>query len=193
MRVNEKSGFDSQHGKEILRFVTVSRPSMEHAKSPNQWIPVAISPEGKAVRAWSWPFISILCWGQYIHPYLRFGGTRIRLRVRSLDFFNLPNPSIRTMALESTQPLTEMSTRNLPGSKERPVRMADNLTTICEPTVYKTWEPRRLTILRAYMACYRDSFIFFIYLRLPTSLHGVVFSCVGGGGATLPFYWNSVF
>jgi hypothetical protein len=33
-----------------------------------------------------------------------------------VDFFNLPNPSSRTMALESTQPLTEMSTRNLPGS-----------------------------------------------------------------------------
>jgi hypothetical protein len=32
-----------------------------------------------------------------------------------LDFFNLPNPSSRTMALGSTQPLTEMSTRNLPG------------------------------------------------------------------------------
>jgi hypothetical protein len=32
-----------------------------------------------------------------------------------VDFFNLPNPSTRTMALGSTQPLTEMSTRNLPG------------------------------------------------------------------------------
>jgi hypothetical protein len=30
-------------------------------------------------------------------------------------FFNWPNPSSRTMALGSTQPLTEMSTRNLPG------------------------------------------------------------------------------
>jgi hypothetical protein len=30
-------------------------------------------------------------------------------------FFNLPNCSSRTMALGSTQPLTEMSTRNLPG------------------------------------------------------------------------------
>jgi hypothetical protein len=28
-------------------------------------------------------------------------------------FSNLPNPSGRNMALESTQPLTEMSTRNL--------------------------------------------------------------------------------
>jgi hypothetical protein len=32
-----------------------------------------------------------------------------------IEFFNLPNPSIRTMALGSTQPLTEMRTRNLPG------------------------------------------------------------------------------
>jgi hypothetical protein len=32
-------------------------------------------------------------------------------------FFNVPNPSSRTMALGSTQPLTEMSTRNLPRGK----------------------------------------------------------------------------
>jgi hypothetical protein len=50
-------------------------------------------------------------------------------------FFNLPNPSSRTMALRSTQPLTEISTVNLPGSKGRPVHRADNLTTIYEPTV----------------------------------------------------------
>jgi hypothetical protein len=31
------------------------------------------------------------------------------------DFFNLPNPSSRTLAPGSTQPLTEMCTRNLPG------------------------------------------------------------------------------
>jgi hypothetical protein len=40
------------------------------------------------------------------------------------------------MALGSTQPLTEMSTMNLPGGKGRPVRKADNLTAICEPIVY---------------------------------------------------------
>jgi hypothetical protein len=39
------------------------------------------------------------------------------------------------MALGSTQPLTEMSTRNRPGGKGRPVRKADNLTTILEPIV----------------------------------------------------------
>jgi hypothetical protein len=32
------------------------------------------------------------------------------------------------MVLGSTQPLTEMSTRNLPGGKGRPVRKANNLT-----------------------------------------------------------------
>jgi hypothetical protein len=39
------------------------------------------------------------------------------------------------MALESTQPVTEMSIRNVPGGKERPARKADNLTVICEPIV----------------------------------------------------------
>jgi hypothetical protein len=36
------------------------------------------------------------------------------------------------MALGSTQPLAEMSTRNLSGGKVRPVRKADILTAICE-------------------------------------------------------------
>jgi hypothetical protein len=35
------------------------------------------------------------------------------------------------MALGSTLHLTEMSTRNLPGAKERPARKADNLTADC--------------------------------------------------------------
>jgi hypothetical protein len=48
-----------------------------------------------------------------------------------ITLFNLPNLSSRTMALVSTQPLTEMSTRNLPGAKGWPARKADNLTAIC--------------------------------------------------------------
>jgi hypothetical protein len=39
------------------------------------------------------------------------------------------------MALGSTQPLREMSTRNLRGDKGRPARKADNLTAVCEPTL----------------------------------------------------------
>jgi hypothetical protein len=37
------------------------------------------------------------------------------------------------MVLESTKPLTEISTRNLPWGKGRPERKADNLTAIREP------------------------------------------------------------
>jgi hypothetical protein len=65
------------------------------------------------------------------------------------------------MTLGSTQPLTEMSIRNLPGVKGgRPARKASNLTAICEPIIYKMWKPRRLTTLWASKASYRDSFTF---------------------------------
>jgi hypothetical protein len=51
-----------------------------------------------------------------------------RLRVR------IP---LRSLALGSTQPLTEMSTRNLPEGKGRPARKANNPSAICEPIVKK--------------------------------------------------------
>jgi hypothetical protein len=52
-----------------------------------------------------------------------------------VDFFNLFNPSSCTMALGSTHPLTEMSTRKFPGGKKRPARRADNLASIYVPNV----------------------------------------------------------
>jgi hypothetical protein len=67
------------------------------------------------------------------------------------------------MAMGSTQPLTDKRTRNIPGVKERPAHKADTLTAICEPTVYKMWEPWRLTTLWASTTCYMDSFIFFTF------------------------------
>jgi hypothetical protein len=70
------------------------------------------------------------------------------------------------MAMGSTQPLAEMSTRNRPGSKRQPVLGADNLTAICEPTVCKRWESRRLATLWAFRACYRDSFTF-TFMSIP--------------------------
>jgi hypothetical protein len=63
---------------------------------------------------------------------------------KTVPVSNLPNPSDRTMALGSTQPLTEMSTRNLkkkkkkkkkPGGKVRQARRADNLAAISSPFV----------------------------------------------------------
>jgi hypothetical protein len=52
-----------------------------------------------------------------------------------IGFFNWPNTSSHTIDLGSTQPLTEMSTRNLSGGKEQPARKGDNLTAICDPIV----------------------------------------------------------
>jgi hypothetical protein len=52
-----------------------------------------------------------------------------------IGFLNWPNSSSRTMALGWTQPLTEISTRNLPGDKGRSACGADNLTAISKPIV----------------------------------------------------------
>jgi hypothetical protein len=83
------------------------------------------------------------------------------------------------MALGSTQPLTEMSTRNFPGGKGRPAHKADNFTAICEPTVWKMWGPRRLTTLWTFTACYRDSFFYFYpYMPHACLLHSSRRICV---------------
>jgi hypothetical protein len=52
------------------------------------------------------------------------------------------------MALGSTQPLTEMRTRNLHEGKMRPARRADNLA-----ECLKMWEPQPLASLTATTAC----------------------------------------
>jgi hypothetical protein len=63
---------------------------------------------------------------------LQAGRSRVRFPMRSLDW---PNPCSRTTSLRSIQPVTEMSTRNLPGGKGSSACKADNLTAICEPIV----------------------------------------------------------
>jgi hypothetical protein len=74
---------------------------------------------------------SVVDWG----AMLQAGRSQVRVPMNSLDFFNWPNPSSRTMALGSTQLLTDMSTWNFPVGRGRPTRKAENLTTICEPIV----------------------------------------------------------
>jgi hypothetical protein len=83
------------------------------------------------------------------------------------------NPSIRTMALGSTQPLTEMSTRNLSECKKRPGHRADNLAAICEPNALKLWDPRPLAHLRVSTACTWMILPFYTLLDFP-----IKFSCV---------------
>jgi hypothetical protein len=90
---------------------------------------------------------SVIGWG----TTLQAGRSRVRFPMTSLDF------SVYLIFPAALWPLTEMSIRNLPGGKWRPTRKADNLTDICEPIVWKMWEPRRLTTLWAFKACYRDS------------------------------------
>jgi hypothetical protein len=65
---------------------------------------------------------------------LKTGRSPVRIP-DEVDIFNLPNPCSRTMALGSTRPLSEMSTRNHPGGKKRPALKADNFAAIYEPNV----------------------------------------------------------
>jgi hypothetical protein len=76
---------------------------------------------------------------------LQAGRSPVRV-LDEVEFFNLLNISSRIMALVSTQPLTDMSTRNLPGGKKRPALRDDDLAAICEPNVRKCgslnlWQP----------------------------------------------------
>jgi hypothetical protein len=62
--------------------------------------------------------------------------------------FHLRNPSGRTMALESTQPLTEMSTRNISwGSKGGRCVGLTTLPHSCADCL-EIWEPQPLGTLR---------------------------------------------
>jgi hypothetical protein len=92
---------------------------------------------------------------------LQAGRLWVRFLIRLLDFLiDLIVPAA-TMSLGSTQPLTEISTRNLLGGKGRSARKTDKLTANCEPIIWKMWEPRRLKTLWASMACYRIVFYSF--------------------------------
>jgi len=62
---------------------------------------------------------------------LQAGSSRVRLPDGVIGFFNWYNPSGRTMALELTQTLTEISTRNVSLGYRRPVRRADITTFMC--------------------------------------------------------------
>jgi hypothetical protein len=57
------------------------------------------------------------------------------IRDEIIGFFSSPNLSSHTVAFRSTQPLTEISTKNGPAGKGRDAYVDDNLAAICEPIV----------------------------------------------------------
>jgi hypothetical protein len=82
-----------------------------------------------------------------------------------VDFFMLPNPSSFTMAPGSTQPLTKMSTRNLPGGKSG---QCAGLTTL-SPSVSRMSENVRASTSRnpkGHHGLYRDNFTLLTLLQL---------------------------
>jgi hypothetical protein len=103
-----------------------STPKMESTRSSEKLVDFQTDYTALGARG------SVVGWGTMLQAW------RSPVRIPDeVDFFNLPNPSSRIMALGSTQPLTEMSTRKLPVGKKLPARRADNLAAIYKPNVWK--------------------------------------------------------
>jgi hypothetical protein len=96
----------------------------------------------------------LFCWVQLqiVRRHIYGWGTATSWKVtvsipdEVIGFFNLPNPSSLTVVLESTQSLTEMSTRNLWEGKEWPACKADSLTSVS----WLSWKCRSLKISQTF-------------------------------------------
>jgi hypothetical protein len=71
--------------------------------------------------------------------------TQLGVPDKVIEYFNLPNPSSRTMALGLTQPVTEMRTSTFSSGVKRGRRVR----LICEQIVWTMWDPQRLTTIYA--------------------------------------------
>ena len=83
-------------------------------------------------RLWIYCNLSIRVGVRGDYSWLRHCATSLKVMSSIpdgfIEIFHWHNPSGRAMSLGLTQPLTEMSTRNISWGYRRPVRRADNLT-----------------------------------------------------------------
>jgi hypothetical protein len=80
------------------------------------WVLVTDSPEVSLSFLWAPPG---KC--SWLRHYATSRSVAVSIPVEVIGFFNCTNSFRRTMALGSIQPLTEVSTKNIPGGKGRPV------------------------------------------------------------------------
>jgi hypothetical protein len=96
----------------------------------NYWNHYQADGESQTVKHIDGPSIKISSVDSW-DDVLQVGRSRNRVPMRWI-FFNWPNPSSRTIALGSTQPLIGMSTRNLPEVKDgRRVRLITSPPSVC--------------------------------------------------------------
>jgi hypothetical protein len=106
-----------------------------------------------------YPLVKALCY--------KLEGRRFKSRKWWIFLIYLILPAV-LWSRGSTQPLTEMSTRTLPGGKKRPAPKADtHLWAEC----VKMWEPQPLTTLRASTACRGTAFPYWPLQRWCVSIH----------------------
>jgi hypothetical protein len=98
---------------------------------------------------------SVVGWG----AMLQAGRSPVRVP-DEVNFFHVPNPSSRIMALGSTQRITEMSTRNLPGGKMRPAHRPDIILLPSMSQMSENVGASTSRNLRDLHSLYRDDFTF---------------------------------
>jgi hypothetical protein len=99
------------------------------------------------VRVRVLPLVRDTWWYSWLRNFVTSRKVAGSIPNRVIGFFHWHNPSGRTMALGLTQPLTEMSTRNVSGSKGGRCVLLTTLLPSCADCL-EIWEPQPSGTLR---------------------------------------------